>query len=445
MPWRLALVAGCVITGAGQACAAETGSPADAAAPPLRLSAQQLFALAEDALARGDVALAEAAYQALADDPDVRTRSEARFRLGMVRAAQKRYGDAALLFRKILDEQPGSQRVRLELARVLDLLGDEAGARRALREAQAGGLPPDVARIVEHYADALRAQKPFGASIQLALAPDSNINRAPQSPTLQTVIGDFVLGDDARPKSGVGLTLEGQVYGRLPINEQAKLLIRATGTGNLYRQGAFNDIALGVSAGPEYRLGADRLSAEAALVKRWYGGATYSTSTSAIVNYLHPVDRQSQLRAAASLGVVDNDFNRLQDGRNYALSISYERAVSGGSGFSVRLTASREDSRDRGYSNVAANGTLLAYRDIGAATLVATVAYGRLEADRRLFIYPRRRVDTLYRSTLALTYRKLQIAGFSPFVRVTAERNRSSVDIYDYRKVRTEFGMERAF
>lgn len=55
------------------------------------------------------------------------------------------------------------------MARALELIGDEAGARRALRKAQAGGLPTEVARFVDRYSAALRARKPFGASLEIAL------------------------------------------------------------------------------------------------------------------------------------------------------------------------------------------------------------------------------------------------------------------------------------
>src|SRR6185369_6860231 len=102
---------------------------------------------------------------------------------------------AAVEMRRILDEQPGAARVRLELARIDAQLGNLSAARRELRAAQAAGLPPEVERAVRFYATALQASRPFGGSIELALAPDSNINRATRADTLGTVIGNFTLND----------------------------------------------------------------------------------------------------------------------------------------------------------------------------------------------------------------------------------------------------------
>src|SRR5690606_8418728 len=95
-------------------------------------------------------------------DPNLDIRSEARFRLGMMLADQKRHADAALAFRAILDEQPGAARVRLELARVLAAMGDEGRARQQIRQAQASGLPPEVAQVVDRFAAALRSNRRFG-------------------------------------------------------------------------------------------------------------------------------------------------------------------------------------------------------------------------------------------------------------------------------------------
>lgn len=430
----------------GAAMMPPTEPPPDVPSAEIKqLSAAELFALADAALAKGDFNTVEAIYHALLGDPDQKIRSEARFRLGMVFERRGRLTQAAVLFRQILDEEAGAQRVRLELARVLDQIGDEAGARKALREAQAGGLPPDIARLVDRYSDALRAQKPLGASLEVALAPDSNINRATRSDTLKTVIGDFTLDEDARQRSGIGIAIQGQVYERLRLAHRTNLLARMTGAGRLYGQGAFNDVLLGISAGPEFHFGADRLTAEIGANWRWFGGTPYSTTTTATLNYFHPLDRQSQLRAFVAFGIVDNRRSRLQDGRSHALSLSYERALSNRAGIALTLSGDRQDLRDPGYSTTSGNLTLLGYRDNGAATFVGTISYSRLEADARLAILPRRRIDNFYRASFAMTYRGLRIASFSPLVRISVEHNRSSMELYSYRRIRTDFGIARAF
>jgi outer membrane protein len=442
---RFAGRAACWASAAVLLPAPAVASPNDRARESVELSSEQLLGLADHAQTRGDVATAEAAYRALTADPLIEIRSEARFRLAIMFVKLRRLAEAATLLRAVLDEQPSAQRVRLELAHILDLLGDEAGARRALREAQAGGLPPDVARLVDRYSAALRAQKPIGASIDIALAPDSNINRATQSQVLGTILGDFVLDDDAKQRSGVGLAMRGQGYARLRLGDKANLFGRISGSADLYRDGAFNDVALAATFGPELRSGADRISLEAGGVWRWFGGQAYSRAATVSLNYFHPLGRTAQLRATASAALVDNLFNQLQDGHSYSAALSYERALSNRAGIGVTVSGDRQALRDPGYSTWAGRATLFGYRDLGPVTLVATISHARLKTDDRLQLFPKARSDRLYSASLGATFRTFRVGTFAPFVRATFEQNQSTIAIYDYRKLRTEIGVTRAF
>jgi len=132
-------------------CLFALSQAAGASATQNEYSAPQVFDLATKAQNANDTATAITLYRALEHDPDVDVRCEARFRHGQLLESQKLYADAAVLFRAVLDEKPDATRVRLELAKVLALSGRENAARRELRAAQAGGLPPDVARLVNQF------------------------------------------------------------------------------------------------------------------------------------------------------------------------------------------------------------------------------------------------------------------------------------------------------
>lgn len=41
--------------------------------------------------------------------------------------------------------------------------------------------------------------------------------------------------------------------------------------------------------------------------------------------------------------------------------------------------------------------------------------------------------------------RQLTVSGFAPVVRVMRERNRSTIEFYDFKRTRTEFAIVRAF
>ena len=192
--------------------AAAVAAPSLEPGPPLMpastrsLNSAQMFALAERARSNGNAAMAEAIYRAMFADASADVRLEARFRLAKLEGARGNITKAALLLRQIIDQRPGAAPARLELAGLLDRMGDKEGAWRQVRAIHASGLPTNVARLVDRYSEALRAQRPSGTSFEIALAPDSNINRATRSDTLGTVLGDFQIDPTAKAKSGTGVS-----------------------------------------------------------------------------------------------------------------------------------------------------------------------------------------------------------------------------------------------
>ena len=440
--WRIALLS-------AAAAGLALGSPHVAAAAPQgsnqQLSAADLFDLADQAGATGNAEDALTIYRALARDPDAEVRAEARFRKGMLLADAGRHADAAVEFRALLDEKPNAARVRLELARILAELGDEAAARRELRQARVAGLPADVASTVEQFARALRSQKRFGGSLTLAFAPDSNINRATQARTLDTVIAPLVLSEDARARSGSGLKLGGDGFARLSLGDDVSLLPRVAATANLYRSRAFEDISASALLGLEWRRGRDRLNPSIGQSWRWYGGRAYARTQTVSTDWLHPLGMKSQLAVSASASRARYLRNSIQNGAVYDLNISLEHALSGAAGAGITLSATRQTARDPGYATVGGGVSLLGWQEFRGATLFAAAGIRRTEGDTRLFLFPDRRREWLLTARAGATMRRLAWKGFAPKISLTYERNISTVGIYDYRRVASEFGIVRAF
>lgn len=237
-----------------------------------------------------------------------------------------------MLYHAILDEKPGAQRVRLQLAQPLLFAGDEGGARRALRQAQAGGLPPDVTRIVAQFQGALRVVQPLGGSLEVALAPSSNINRATRSNRLDTVIAPFALSEHAQAQSGLDLKLAGQGFVCLPINERLRWMLRASGQGLFYRQSQFNDVIGQLETGLKYTAAKSRLQPSIRRSQRWFGGRAFVFTDTASLSWLPALGRRSQLDVGFSLGRADFRQNDLQDGTGIDLSMGFEHAFSPRSG-----------------------------------------------------------------------------------------------------------------
>src|SRR6185295_3325851 len=140
-----------------------------------QLTAEQMFAAADDLAGQGDLAGAAQLLEALTQDPHPELRAEARFRLAAVREKLGDLKGAAQALRVLLAEQPTANPARLELARILSRLGDEKAANAELAKAEAWGLPPDVEQNVRRFASTLRTStKRRGLTVELTAGPDSN-------------------------------------------------------------------------------------------------------------------------------------------------------------------------------------------------------------------------------------------------------------------------------
>ena len=412
----------------------------------MRLTTGEMFRLAEVAAAKGDIETAAAIYRALEGNPDAEVRAEARFRHAKQLMKQGRNQQAAILLRRLLDEKPDAASVRIELAHLLQMLGDSDAALRELRTAQATGLPPAVARMVDRYSQAVRDSRPIGASIEVAIAPDSNINHSTRSDTLGTVLGDFQIDPESKATSGIGLSLRGQAFRRFGLgSSDHQLLARASGYADLYGKSRFNSIAADLAFGPELQLGRSRLNVELGATQRWFGQEPFTSSARLGAIWTRPLGPRMQLRLAGTASLIDNHFNRLEDGKSYSGQLQLERALNSTTGLGLTLGLDRESLRDPGYSTTGWRASLLGWKDIGRATVTATGELGRLNADERLLLFPEKRSETYSRFTLAATLRQLTFRGFAPVVRLTAERNKSTIEIYDFRRTRGEIAIVRAF
>jgi len=417
----------------------------DVPAQSRQLSAIEVFAVAERAQSAGKTEEAMRLYDALTQDRNADVRAEARFRNGVLLATLKRYREAATAFRTLLDEQPEAARVRLELARVLALMGDEGGARRELRQAQATGLPDDVARAVGQFDAALRSQKRAGLRLELALAPDTNINRATEVRTLDTVIAPLTLSGDARAQSGLGVHLSGEAYRKFPVCAQISVVPRIDSSATLYGKSDFNDITMTALVGLEVQREKDRFRPSIGHGWRWYGKRSYMHTDVATLEWIHVLGKRAQLNGSVSAATTDYQLNDLQDGGLYSISLGVERALSARSGVGVMLTATRQSARDPGYATASGGVRLLGWREAGPTTLFASAALQRTEGVAALALFGERRREWFASARAGATFRAMSVQGFAPYARIGYERNVSSVPLYDYRRFTSEFGIARAF
>jgi tetratricopeptide (TPR) repeat protein len=423
----------------------DAGNPCAGDPSCREVSAAELFALADAAAAEGDLDGAEAMLVALTGDPDPDLRAEARFRLAALREKRGDQAGAVEALKALLAEKPDAQRARLELGRILAMRGDDAGARQTLREAQAAGLPADVAWTVRRFSTALRSLAKRGGSIEMALGIDSNVNRSTADKFISTIIAPFELLPDARRQAGIGVSLSGEGYSRDRILG-ATWLTRIGASGELFAgKSRFNDVQASLTSGPELAAGAGRIRPAFVYERRWYGGDRYSEGYGGGVNWLTPAGARGQLQLDASIVRQAINDNRVLDGERYALAASYDHIFSPRTSARMTLRGAALDAAVRPESLRQGGADALVAHDLSPMTLFAQIGYTRTEGRAPIFLFGRTRADDRFDAIAGAVVHRLAIGGFVPLARITYTHSRSNIALYDYRRARFDLGLTRQF
>ncbi len=411
----------------------------------IEADARAMLALAQNALANKRPDLARSIYEALVRDSDPGIRNEARYRLAIIAAEGEDWERSIALLRAVLVEDPAAQPVRLQLALALARAKDFSGARAALREAGSRPLPPIVARHVERLYARLGEHRTSGIDMTVFLAGDSNVNRATRSDTIGTVIGDFILDEDARPVSGTGIGVNSEAFVRRPLGERSAMLLNAALLGEMYRDPHFNDIAAVVSTGVEFPLAGGRGRALAGIQRRWLGGERLLDSIELGLEWRKPIAPWAQMRTNLGVARQTFAFNPLQDSHLLNASGRIDATLGTRSGISIEVAAARQLARDPAYSLTSGRAGLSAWREFGPLSLFATASYQRLQADDRLALLPVRRKEDQVRASIGAGHRALNWQGWTPRLHAIWERTESSIEIYSYQRVRGEISFARGF
>ncbi|AIT81028.1 hypothetical protein JI59_15180 [Novosphingobium pentaromativorans US6-1] len=408
------------------------------------LSADDVLALAGKLIDAGRYEEAQVLLDRLAADGAGGV--ERAFLDGMLALARKDYPQAERLLRKILEGDPSLVRVRLELARTLFLAKKDEQADYQFRLAIAEHPPETVIANIARFREAIRARRAWRFNVNIGIAPDTNINSATNKEQVDIFGLPFKLDDNARARSGIGMVAGGDASVRLWRFSKVPVYLGAYGRVLRYKDHDFDDIYVGGEAGPEFRLSGGRLRATATAFQRWYGGKDLVTSLGGRLNYDKVIG--GKLGIDASLAFRRDNYARRRDLDAWAIeaTLSANRAISlSAIGFAY-TTVRRSIAHEPGYSNWNARIGGGVLKEIGWGLRPQLgIEVGRQINDERLGVFGRTRRDWSLQASASIYKRDWNIAGFAPSVKVTWSRTYSTIAFYDQKRLRTEFGLTKAF
>ena len=409
------------------------------------LDPSQMFALADQLYMAGDTAGAANILRALTQDKHLELRSEARFRLAALLEQTGDLQGAVDSLRALLAEQPEANPARLELARLLSVMGRPAEARKELAMAESLGIPPEVAVNVRRFASRL-AQSPRrrGLTLEITAGPDSNINRSTSSPFIDTIIAPFELSEDARRISGFGVTGAGRFHSLDAIGP-IELKTRVNGRVDLYNESRFNDVQLSADSGPELTVGKVRVRPSAIVERRWYGGDLFATGLGGDVSLLAPLWTKAQVEVRVARVRQDILPNRGQDGWRTNFDAALTQLLGPRTTGQLALRYGRLDARFGAESVRLWGASVLVAHEGRHATLFGEVAFASTNGIEPLFLFDDERRDRRWDLTAGAIFNQTWPGGLRPTVRVAHSDSRADIVLWDFRRTRFDVGFTRTF
>lgn len=416
------------------------------------MTADELVAAAEKLVFAGQYEAAKPFIDALKAAPD--KTFERRFLAGYVAVETGQYDQAIEQFRAILADDPKQTRVRLELARALMLKGDKSAADHHFRLAQQDqALPPEIAATVRSTRGIIRDQRNWSFRFDVGLAPDTNINNATSAEQVDLLVSPnnrqtFTLNQDARAKSGLGVT--GSFSGglRLKQSDTTAILIDGDGQATLYEQDDFNDIMLQLAVGPEFKLSPKTsITLQGVALNRWFGGDTAQRQfgiKSGLTTYL---DQGQRIGVQLDVRRTESGFGTNFDGWQYGAYATHERVVAKSMIASASGFVRRESLRADAFSNTEVGANLGIGGELPRglnAGVSGGLSYADYDAPQILFSTEARR-DWRANLRAYVGSRAIRVLGFSPSLTYTFTHIGSNYRFYDSDRHRFRFVLARYF
>lgn len=363
--------------------------------------------------------------------------------------------DAALdrainVFHTILVNEPGADRVRLELARAFFLKGDDTLARDHFERVLAGELPAAVIANVQRFLNAMRERRRWSAYFGLALVPDTNPGAASDADVIYIYDLPFRRNHYQGAESGFGLALWGGGEYRYPLDDSLCLRFGADLVHRDYPGGLFDSSLLAAHAGPCVLIDKDTEASVLLTAQRRLqaGEPTYDSPGLRIEVDRRLTDRLT-MRVNATWerrNFVDSSY---LDASITSLAVHAAWVVmptvrlDGWVGYRAERTASEPWRNTTRWGSLRTTVALPWGFTVGGGAAMHLTRY-----QGRWFPFVRdgtSRRDTILALHASVLNRQVTVLGFSPQFVVTNERRVSNAQLHDYQRSRVELRFQRLF
>ena len=370
-----------------------------------------------------------------------------------------RYAEAEKLLRRLAEARPELDRVRLELAAMLFVLGRDDGADAIFREIhRKESLPPEIRRRVEKFLERIRARQRLRIDFITGFWRDDNVNNASERDAVAIpAFGNLRFRLNRRPVRAWVARTGVRLRWRAPVAENGRAffetdasVVRNTAIG----ASAHNRTWASVSTGPRFlyavqiagRRRPGLLRADLGVERRWRGGDPYAASVWAGFGVEQSITRDWRVGASPRVWITRYDEGA-RDAQPWGRSLGLYVSRRVGPGW---LTAggkvSRETPERRSLGWRSREASLRYAANLGenwSVTLRASRTKTKLEDEAWLFL--KRREDKTRTIGLTLSHRRLAWRGYLPELTLNLSRTESNIPLHDRNARMVQIGFRRLF
>ena len=386
------------------------------------------------------------AFLKQAEPVDERERLERHLLLGRVHMLLGNPEEAAESYEAVLAVRPEMTPIRLEAARANFLAGRDARAKRHFRRAAEAGLPEHVEAAVAQFLTAIERRKPWSATLSVSLLPETNTVRRTDRETVEIAGIPFRLNEDAREASGLGIRvgLGGTLTPVLTDNLRGHLSLSVA--GKFYENSALNDVSV------TGRIGLTRLrergpvSGGLQFGRRWAGGDGFRYRTGIWARTETRWSARVRTGMETEFEYRKHDGSPDRDGWRMSLAPSVRIALTERILLVADAGLERADARAAHHATLTARLSATVARtfgnDLSASGSVSMKWQNHRGPDP---LFEKTRKDRTLEIGGRLHIGAWRVAGFSPHLGYSYERNMSNLELHGYRNHSIDIGISRNF
>ena len=421
-------------------------SPAQPAVTYGELSQEQRIGYIEALLARGDFRQAQI-FLSNSRFNEGDTGYRAAFAQAIILKRTKRLAEAETLLRKILDERPAYDVVRLELAQVLAMRGNRTAAAYHLQMLADAAPDRSTRDRFESFIDQINPEKPFTFGGFISIAPSSNVNSGAGGKTILVNGIPFTINPSGRAQSGLGVRGGVNAAFTHRLSERLSAYVAGSAVISEYAGSRFDTVTGDLRAGLRYQDSARLLGAELITDRRWIDLKPFDYGVGGRIFARQPLAPRILLSGEMQYVKRVYDVDAGADLKTFSTMARLSYAAAPGRSVYVQAGFTVEDAVFRPHNSYKGG-----YVEIGGAALLPFGVNGQLALragvngyDARFPGSPAARRDEFYEARASFVKRDLSYAGFTPRLTVSYYHQKSNVALYDYDKYGADITFTREF